>query len=320
MSKSVLGCGRWGGFIAWYLAKNCKNKEVFSWGPSSDKIFQTLKQSGKNEYLTMPSNVVVTDNLKDAISSEMIIISISSQHLRSFAKKLNEFDLQGKTFVLAMKGLEQGSGLRLTQVFRQEIKQNINLAIWVGPGHVQSFVKNIPNCMVICSTSLVLTKSIVNQLESSLIRFYFGDDLLGNEIGAAAKNVMGIAAGMLDGMGIPALKGALMARGANEISNLIATLGGNRLTAYGLCHLGDYEATLFSQNSHNRRFGEMFVGEKMFQKLAEGVATSGALLDLAKTNNVDIPITKMVHSVINGNQPYKTAIHTLFERPLKSEF
>ena len=320
MSKSVLGCGRWGGFIAWYLAKNCKNKEVFSWGPSSDKIFQTLKQSGKNEYLTMPPNVVVTDNLKDAISSEMIIISISSQHLRSFAKKLNEFDLQGKTFVLAMKGLEQGSGLRLTQVFRQEIKQNINLAIWVGPGHVQSFVKNIPNCMVICSTSLALTKSIVSQLESSLIRFYFGDDLLGNEIGAAAKNVMGIAAGMLDGMGIPALKGALMARGANEISNLIATLGGNRLTAYGLCHLGDYEATLFSQNSHNRRFGEMFVGEKMFQKLAEGVATSGALLDLAKTNNVDIPITKMVHSVINGNQPYKTAIQTLFERPSKSEF
>ena len=320
MSKSVLGCGRWGGFIAWYLAKICKNKKVFSWGPSSDKIFQTLKQSGKNEYLTMPPNVVVTDNLKDALSSEMIIISISSQHLRSFAKKLNEFDLQGKTFVLAMKGLEQGSGLRLTQVFRQEIKQNINLAIWVGPGHVQSFVKNIPNCMVICSTSLVLTKSIVNQLESSLIRFYFGDDLLGNEIGAAAKNVMGIAAGMLDGMGIPALKGALMARGANEISNLIATLGGNRLTAYGLCHLGDYEATLFSQNSHNRRFGEMFVGEKMFQKLAEGVATSGALLDLAKTYNVDIPITKMVHSVINGNQPYKTAIQTLFERPLKSEF
>ena len=94
---------------------------------------------------------------------------------------------------------------------------------------------------------------------SDLIRFYYGQDLIGNEIGAAAKNVVGIAAGMLDGLGLSTLKGALMARGTREIARLIDALGGNELSAYGLCHLGDYEATLFSPYSHNRMFGEQYV-------------------------------------------------------------
>ncbi len=139
---------------------------------------------------------------------------------------------------------------------RESLTQPVGLAVWVGPGHVQDFLAGVPNCMVIDSDDRALTERIVEQFQSELLRLYIGTDLIGTEIGAAAKNVMGIAAGLLDGKGLSSLKGALMARGAREIARLIRAMGGNELSAYGLCHLGDYEATLFSPHSHNRRFGE----------------------------------------------------------------
>ena len=108
-------------------------------------------------------------------------------------------------------------------------------------------------------TDKALKERLVHAFSSRLIRFYYGDDLLGNEIGAASKNVIGIAAGMLDGKGKTALKGALMSRGTREIARLIKAMGGNEITAYGLGHLGDYQATVFSEFSHNRKFGELFV-------------------------------------------------------------
>ncbi len=319
MKVSVLGCGRWGGLIAWYL-HTIKKFEVTSWGPAQDPIFQKLSSTGANDYLEFPKEITVTSDLSKALESDLLVISISSQRLREFASKLNEHDLQGKCFILAMKGLEDGTGKRLTQVMREQIKQDIELAIWVGPGHVQSFVKMVPNCMVICSEKRELTKRLVKLLESSLIRFYYGEDMIGNEVGAAAKNVMGLAAGMLDGLGLKALKGALMARGAREVARLIAAMGGKEITAYGLCHLGDYEATLFSENSNNRKFGQMVVEGKEFDKLAEGVATSSAILQIAGELGVDMPITKVVNNVVQSKANPEQQIKNLFLRPLKREF
>src|SRR5699024_596016 len=127
---------------------------------------------------------------------------------------------------------------------------------------------------------------------SDLIRFYYGQDLIGNEIGAAAKNVIGIAAGMLDGLHLSTLKGALMSRGTREVARLIQALGGNELSAYGLCHLGDYEATVFSKYSHNRQFGESFVKGEEYTKLAEGYYTVRAMLQMGKNYGVDLPICR----------------------------
>ncbi len=319
MKVSVLGCGRWGGFIAWYLSE-IKKFAVTSWGPAQDPIFQQLASTGANDYLKFPESIEITSDLQQALQADLLIISISSQRLREFARKLNQHDLCGKTFVLAMKGIEENTGQRLSQVMRQEISQPIDVAIWVGPGHVQSFTKMVPNCMVICSEKKELTVRLAKLLESSLIRFYYGDDMLGNEVGAAAKNVMGLAAGMLDGLGLQALKGALMARGAREVARLICAMGGKELTAYGLCHLGDYEATLFSANSNNRKFGQMIVEGKEFDKLAEGVATSSALLRIASQLEVDMPITKVVNKVVNKQAEAEQQLKNLFLRPLKREF
>ena len=160
----------------------------------------------------------------------------------------------------------------------------------------------------------------VGLLSGGLIRFYYGTDLIGNEIGAAAKNVVGIAAGMLDGMGVSSLKGALMSRGTREIARLIAAMGGSERSAYGLCHLGDYEATVFSKYSHNRRFGELFVTGQTYSELAEGDATVRALCAMAEKTGVELPICQTVHAVLHEGADAGEAMSRLFMRSLKHEF
>jgi glycerol-3-phosphate dehydrogenase (NAD(P)+) len=192
--------------------------------------------------------------------------------------------------------------------------------VWVGPGHPQDYVKGIPKCMVIDSNNREVKERLVNALTSELIRFYIGKDFIGSEIGAAAKNVIGIAAGILDGLGYTSLKGGLMARGAQEIARLIEALGGNKMSAFGLCHLGDYEATLFSPWSHNRRYGEDFVKGKKFDKLAEGVMTSKALYKLGEAHNVDLPIVGAVYRALFEHTSINDEIQQLFLRSVKDEF
>ncbi len=286
MNISVLGCGRWGSFIGWYLANN--NHKVIQWGTEGNYSFDVLKNTGKNEYVELDSRIDLSSDLKYAIEkSDIIIISISAQALRSFMKRIVQFNVKEKKFILCMKGIEVESGKRLSEVVAESGIDENNIAVWVGPGHIQAFTKGQPNCMVIDSKNKDLVKFLADNLRGNLIRFYYGDDIIGSEIGAAAKNVMGIAAGMLDGGGYTTLKGPLMARGAREVARLIKALGGKEISAYGLCHLGDYETTLFSEYSNNRKFGEMYVKGLSFTKLAEGVSTAKAMHELGIKYNVD---------------------------------
>lgn len=320
MNVSVLGCGRWGTFLAWYA--NHIGHEVTLWGREGSKNLVNLKEYHKNEYLTLPESVMLTDDLEEAVNkSEIIIISISAQQLRNFLKSVAKLpDLENKIFLLCMKGLEANTGKRLTQVFKEEMGAGIHVGVWLGPGHVQDFTRGIPNCMVIGSDEISVTKKAVEAFNSDLIRFYYGQDLIGNEIGAATKNVMGIAAGMLDGAGYSSLKGALMARGTRELSRIIRAMGGNDLTIYGLSHLGDYEATLFSEHSNNRRFGEDYVKGIPFTKLAEGVATVEALHHLSKVYDVELPICNALYAILFEHKETSQVLIDLFLRPVKFEF
>ncbi len=321
MKISVLGCGRWGSFLAWYLSR--LNHKVISWGPEDGESYRVLKETGKNEYVSLDEKIRLTCDLKEAVtSSEIIVISISAQGLRGFMREVNVYDVSEKIFVLCMKGIEYGTGKRLSEIMTESGISPDKLAVWVGPGHIQSFVAKIPSCMVIDSENDALKTSLVDLFKSDLIRFYYGTDLLGTEIGAAAKNVMGVAAGVLDVVAQP-LKGPLMTRGAREVARLIKALGGNELSAYGLAHLGDYETTLFSQYSHNRMYGEMLARGERFEKLAEGVATSEALKFLGERYNVELPITEAVYNVCYGSgndvERCKIEIERLFARSIKAE-
>ncbi|MBQ6336855.1 MAG: NAD(P)H-dependent glycerol-3-phosphate dehydrogenase [Ruminococcus sp.] len=320
MKISVLGCGRWGSCIAWYLDRI--GHEVYSCGLESAPELQQLLTTHQNDYLTFPESITVTFDHKRAIErAEVIVISISSQHLRDYMKTITQYDLDGKVLVLCMKGIEESTGKRLTQVVGDFVDtEKTPVAVWVGPGHPQDYVKGVPNCMVIDSENEEVKEKLVRSFNSELIRFYLGTDLIGSEIGAAAKNVIGIAAGMLDGAGYTSIKGALMARGTREVARLIQAAGGNELSAYGLCHLGDYEATLFSAWSHNRRYGEQYIKGERFEKLAEGVMTSKAMVRLAKQLGVDLPITTAVYRILFENGDPKEELSALFTRSIKEEF
>jgi glycerol-3-phosphate dehydrogenase (NAD(P)+) len=316
MKITVLGSGRWASFHAWN-ASRCGH-ETLLWGLPGAPCYSELVKTRANSYLTLPDDVVLTDDIERALAfGDIALCAIGAQQLRPFLSGLPE--KPKGPLVLCMKGLEEDTGLRLSQV-TAECLGDVPVAVWVGPGHPQDFVCGIPNCMVIDSADPALTQKLADSLSSGLIRFYYGEDLTGTELGAAAKNVIGLAAGMLDGLGLTSLKGVLMARGAREISRLAARMGGREITIYGLCHLGDYEATLFSPYSHNRRCGECRITGEPFGKLAEGVATARSLMRLSKEYGADLPICAAVNEVFEYGREPKEVLSELFLRRMTGEF
>ncbi|QQK07300.1 NAD(P)H-dependent glycerol-3-phosphate dehydrogenase [Miniphocaeibacter halophilus] len=318
MKITVIGCGRWGSFIAWYLNKI--GNDVTLYGRESSKKFQQFKNTRTNGMIELPESIKLSSDLAVTQKSEIIVISVGAQVFRNVLEELKEYNLKDKIFVLCMKGIEIESTERLSEIAEANVDYSNRIAVWLGPGHVQEFYRGVPNCMVIDSKNEACKKFLVEKFTSPLIRFYYGNDLLGNEIGAAAKNVIGIAAGALDGLGLTSLKGALMSRGTREVSRLIEKMGGNPFSAYGLCHLGDYEATVFSQFSNNRKFGESLVKGEKFDKLAEGYYTSKAMMKLKEEYKVDLPITEAVYNVCFNKRDAKEEIENLFLRSIKNEF
>ena len=321
MNITVIGCGRWGSLITWYLASR-KNQNVTLYGIVGTPQMDRFLKERCNDLLVLPDSVRLSTNLCDCIlpETDAVIISVGAQNLRGLMEELTAHDLRGKTVILCMKGLEAETGKRLTEVVREYVDPSVKVAVWVGPGHVQEFYVGIPNCMVIDSDDDATKNRLVEEFSGDIIRFYLGQDLIGSEIGAASKNVIGIAAGMLDGLGLSSLKGALMSRGTREIGRLIAAMGGSEMSAYGLCHLGDYEATVFSKFSHNRAFGEAFVKGETFENLAEGYATTRALVMLGEKTGLDLPICNAVYRILYEGSDPRVELDKLFKREIKREF
>lgn len=317
---SVIGSGRWGTFLAWYTANYCDIDHVKIYSKPDAPDFIELKNTRKNPYLTLSDNMSLHERIEEVLDNDFIIISIGCQHLRSLAKELNGYNIEGKTFLLAMKGLEEPNATILSDVMCQEISQSIHIATLGGPGHVQDYMKKVPSCAVIDSNEEEVKDKVIKIMQSDLIRFYYGSDFIGNQIGAALKNVIGIAAGILDGLEWYGLKGALMARAPVEVGRFIKHFGGNPLTAYGLSHLGDYEATLFSKHSHNRMFGEKFAKGENFGKLAEGYFTLKAVKNIADRDNISMPICQALYDAVYGGADIKETIRLIFDRTLKQEF
>lgn len=319
MQVSVIGCGRWGSLIAWYLDR--LGHDVALYGRAASPRMRRFLAERRNDLLELPPSVRLTTSLEEACRAGTIVVSIGVQGLRGLMDELRPLRLSGRTFVLCMKGLEAGTALRPSEIAAQALGGANAVAVWLGPGHVQEFYRGNPNCMVIDSADEAVKRRLVAAFSSELIRFYYGADLIGNEIGAASKNVVGIAAGMLDALGLGTLKGALMSRGTREIARLIEALGGNGLSAYGLCHLGDYEATVFSPHSHNRQFGEAFVRGEPYTALAEGSQTVRALCLLEAHTGVELPICRTVYEILYEARDPRGALDVLLTaRSLKREF
>ncbi len=317
MNIFVIGCGRWGSLITWYL--DHIGHRVTLYGRKSSPRMQSFLATRQNDLLTLPPSVGLTTELADIAASEVVIISVGAQGLRALLGEEPLRTLRGKAVVLCMKGLEMGTGERLSVIASSLLHESNTVAVWLGPGHVQEFYRGIPNCMVIDSENETVKQRLVREFSSDLIRFYYGGDMIGNEVGAAAKNVVGIAAGFLDGVEMSSLKGALMSRGTREVARLIKAMGGNELSAYGLCHLGDYEATVFSPYSHNRQFGESFIRNQDYHRLAEGYYTVEALMLLEQRYHVELPICRAVHAILYEHADPRAELQALLRRGLRAE-
>ncbi len=317
MKITVAGCGRWGSLITWYL--DSLGHSLTLYGRSTSEHMKRFIAERRNDLLELDERIELSTSYECFRDADVIIISIASQALGGFMEELKPLELKNKIFVLCMKGIEIGSGKRLSEIVKEKTDPSNKVAVWLGPGHVQEFYAGIPNCMVIDSEDEEVKTLLVDSFSSELIRFYYGADIIGNEIGAAAKNVVGIASGLLDGLGLGTLKGALMSRGTCEIARLIVAMGGNELSAYGLCHLGDYEATVFSKYSHNRMFGEKLVRGEKYDSLAEGYYTVKALVELSEKYQVELPICEAVYKVLYCGCDPKETLEGLFHRTLKRE-
>ena len=290
MKLSVIGCGRWGTFLAWYLERS--GSEVTLYGRKGSKRMEQLLSTHSNGVTTLPPSVHLTQDLPTALQTDTLVISVGSQSLRGLLREIAPCAPGKLRLVLCMKGLETGTGKRLSTIVKEELGEGTPVAVWLGAWPRPGVHRRHPKLYGHRQRGRSPERGADLRLSSQLIRFYYGRDLIGNEIGGASKNVIGIAAGMLDGLGLSSLKGALMSRGTREIARLIQAMGGNELSAYGLCHLGDYEATVFSQYSHNRRYGEAFVRGEAYTELAEGCATVKALVQLGEEQGCPCPSAK----------------------------
>lgn len=315
---SVIGCGRWGSLIGHYL--DSIGESVTLYEPADSAPMLAWQASRHGALMDLSESVRLETDLQAALHNDTIIVSINSQNLSSLMHDVAALNPRGKTFVLCMKGVEVSTGKRLSVIASEYIGEHNSVAVWVGPGHVQDLLRGVPTCMVIDSTDADVKHRLAQRFSSKLIRIYYGSDLIGTEIGAAAKNVIGIGAGLLDGAHMASLKGALISRGAREVALLIAALGGDERSAYGLAHLGDYEATVFSVHSHNRAYGEAHVRGEKFDKLAEGYHTTQALLDLAAQHDLRLPIMQAIYEVIYNHHDIHSEIDALFSAELSTEF
>ena len=162
MNITVIGCGRWGSLITWYLDRT--GHRVTLYGREGSARMQRFLETRSNDLLTLPESVALCTDLSCAKDAEVIIISIGSQSLRGLMQELQGMALQNKTFVLCMKGLEIGTGKRLSQVAREYLDDSNAIAVWLGPGHVQEFYRGVPNCMVIDSEDAGVKRRLVKRL------------------------------------------------------------------------------------------------------------------------------------------------------------
>ena len=326
MKVSVLGAGRWASCIAYCINRNKHDVLMWERMPAGSKEVNPLFINHKNAFLTLPDEIGLTHDLEQAVNfGEVIVISILSQQLDNFMQQIKKIKgYKNKKYCLNLKGVECSTGRRLSEILIDNGVKKENIAVWVGPGHVQSIYAGQPTDMVISAYSESYAKFLIKQFSSKgVLDIAYSADIIGTEIGAAAKNVIGIASGVLEGAKLEQKKGPLMPASVKEISIFIDRLGGDANSAWGLAFLGDFQATLFDHNSKNLTYGKAIVENNALsgdflsydKNSVEGIMTAKALIRLkdefnARTSlekQIKLPITTAVDEICSGKIPLKDA-------------
>lgn len=326
---SVIGDGGWGTTLAIHLYK--KGFPVLLWGAFPGYVKQLGSTRRNPKFLpgiTIPKGIVITNDLKNAIEgSDLVVLATPSQYVKSVLLKIKKCSYKNTRFLSVVKGLDNQKLLRISQLIYQVLGKNVPLAVLSGPTIAIQVAREIPSTAVIASHNGTLAKELQEIFNSRAFRIYTNSDMIGVELGGSIKNIIAIACGICDGLGLGTnTKSAILCRGLAEMARLGEALGAQKHTFYGLSGLGDLATTCFGLESRNRQVGEKLgKGKKISQILAttnmvaEGVPTARAIYRISKKHKVSMPITTEVFQIIYKKKDPKDVAKDLMIRKLKEE-
>jgi glycerol-3-phosphate dehydrogenase (NAD(P)+) len=330
---AVIGAGAWGTALSMVAARR-GNHRVRLWAYEAEVRESIATRRENTMFLPghpVPENVAATNDFEEVLANAHIVISVMpSHHCRRLFEAMRPWLRPDMLFVSATKGLEEQSLLRMTEVIAQIVAGNFKPRIGAlsGPSFAKEVARGDPSAVTIASPDAELTQTVQQELSDPRFRLYTNDDTVGVELGGALKNVIAIAAGVCDGLGLGHNSvAALITRGLAEITRLTVACGGQRETMSGLAGLGDLVLTCTGGLSRNRSVGvELGRGRKlddiiagMHGMVAEGVLTTNAAVGLAKARNVEMPISEKMHAILHQGKSPREAIHELMTRSAKSE-
>ena len=326
---TVLGAGSWGSALAATVAS--AGREVVLWARREKQVAQL--RAGRNpDYLgdnRLPGSLRYTADLNEAVgSAHGIVIATPSHTTREICEKIVAAGAQDRPCVLLAKGLERGTGRRLSEVATEVLGPESEVLVLLGPSHAEEVILGQPTAIVLAGGSAATREKFQQLFSHSNLRVYTNDDLIGVETAGALKNVLAIAAGLCDGLGLgDNAKGALLARGVAEIARIGVRLGGRQETYFGLSGVGDVITTCLSRHSRNRALGERVGrGETLAEATAaigqfvEGTETTRTVVALAAREGDAVPIANEVAAVLFEGKDPADAMSDLMLRSLKPEW
>ena len=324
----VIGAGSFGTSLAITLAE--KGNKVNLWARNAKHISDMADSMVNERYLPgikLHSNITPMTDMKKAIDgAKLVLFSVPAQNFRGVFNSAMEVLNPEAIIVNVAKGIEKGTLLRMSQVAK-EVNPNVKYAVLSGPSHAEEVGKKLPTTVAIASSDRKIAEYVQDMFFTDRFRTYVNDDVVGVELGGSLKNIIALGAGISDGMGFgDNAKAALMTRGMTEITRLGLALGALPETFYGLAGMGDLIVTCTSMHSRNRRCGIM-IGEgvspdeatEKIGMVVEGMFTTEAAYDLAKTVDVEMPITEHIYKVIKGEIDPVDAVTYLMGRERKHE-
>jgi len=331
---SIVGGGSWGQAISLILNKNLHNVKVWEYNKeNADRLQNERKNDNFLKGVTYPEEIYFTNDIKELFLEEpdFLVFAVPSSFLRNTVRLvipyLNHKNLRG--IINLAKGLEENTLKRMSEVIIEELSEDCSEKICTlsGPSHAEEVACGIPTVVVVAGQNNDMLYAVQEVFSNATFRVYSTNDIIGVEIGAAVKNIIAIAAGVIDGLGFgDNTKGALLTRGLVEIKRLGVALNADIETFSGLSGLGDLVTTAISQHSRNRYVGyHLGKGEKIqdimnkMVMVAEGVITTKTIRELKEKLKVSMPITEEMYQMIFHDKDPKEAMFSLMTRTLKNE-
>jgi glycerol-3-phosphate dehydrogenase (NAD(P)+) len=328
-SVAVLGAGSWGTALAIHLGRTGHDVRLWARDPA---IVRDISQRRANVVylpdMLLPDSVTATDQLAEAVhGTGLVVLAVPSHGCRAVMGGIARDLAEGAVLVSATKGLEAGTQLRMSEVIAQETGGRHPVVVLSGPSFALEVAQGLPTAVLVASGHAAALEHVQTELRGPSLRLYGSDDIIGVELCGALKNVIAIAAGVVEGVGLGhnALA-ALITRGLAEIARLTTAAGGRRETPSGLSGLGDLVLTCTGSLSRNRHVGiELARGRKLdeivagMKMVAEGVKTTGAALALASRYDVELPIATQMASVLDGRIDVRSGVEALMLRRQRAE-